>query len=36
MEKIKLIKDWYIGLGKKTKIVIAIGVVVIIGIIVNS
>ena len=35
MEKINLIKDWFNGLNKKTKIIIAVGIVVIIGIIVN-
>ncbi len=35
MEKVKLIKDWFMGLEKKTKIIIAVGIVVIIGIIIN-
>jgi len=35
MEKINLIKDWFNGLDKKVKIVIAVGIVVIIGIIIN-
>ena len=35
MEKINLIKDWFTSLNKKTKIIIAIGIVVIIGIIIN-
>ena len=35
MEKVKLIKDWYKGLDKKTKIIIAVGIVVIIGIIIS-
>ena len=35
MEKINLIKDWFTGLDKKVKIIIAVGIVVIIGIIIN-
>jgi hypothetical protein len=35
MEKVKLIKDWFMSLEKKTKIIIAVGIVVIIGIIIN-
>jgi len=35
MEKVNLIKDWYKGLDKKTKIIMAVGIVIIIGIIIN-
>tara|TARA_R100000655_G_scaffold107181_1_gene157302 strand:- start:927 stop:1034 length:108 start_codon:yes stop_codon:yes gene_type:complete len=35
MEKINLIKDWFNGLSKRNKIIIAVGIVVIIGVIVN-
>ena len=35
MEKINLIEDWFNGLDKKVKIIIAVGIVVIIGIIIN-